>query len=310
LSAKAVNQLALTEILQRWIADPPPDYLFEVTPGSFACVSPRLPAEQRRELLPEPGLAASPSAPNLLKPELYRQALPKLVPPSKNRRPATALVIPDYAARIAILDFEEFPAKEEDRRELLRFRLRKSVPFPIDEAQLAYSIQLQNATHVEVLAVAIARPILNEYESILVDAGYRLGLVVPSSIAALPLCGAENGLTLLVKAAGPTLSVLLLEKNRICLVRSIDFTGEESEFDRPAPRVVLPLLQQTLAYCEDQLGQPAARMLLCGFGPETDALGQAAELEFRLPCIPLRSRFGIASQENAGLLGLLEQYAA
>jgi type IV pilus assembly protein PilM len=296
--------------MQRWIADPPPDYLFEITTNSFACVSPRLPSDQRRELVPEPGLMASPSAPNLLRPEFYREALPKLVPPAKSRRRTTALVIPDYSARIAILDFEEFPAKEEDRGDLLRFRLRKSVPFPIDEAQLAYSVQVQDATHVEVLALAIARPILTEYESILVDAGYRLGLVVPSSIATLPLCGAEAGLTLLVKAAGPTLSVLLLDKGRIRLARSLDFTGEQSEYDRPATAVVLPLLQQTLAYCEDQLGQPAARMLLCGFGPETDVLGQAAELEFHLPCTPVRSRFGIASQENAGLLGLLEQYAA
>lgn len=298
------------ELVQKWVADPPPDYLFEMTPGSLACVSPRAPVEQRRELLPEPGLAASPSAPNLLKPELYRDALPRVSAQLK-RGSTTALVIPDYAARTAIIDFEEFPAKEEDRRELLRFRLRKSVPFPIDEAQLAYAIQIEQAGHMEVLVVAIARPILLEYESVFTEAGYRLGLVVPSSIAALPLCGMnETGLTLLVKAAGATLSVILLEKGRVRLVRSLDFTGDESEWQRPAPRVVLPLLQQTLAYCEDQLGHAAARLLLCGFGPETDVLGQAAELEFGIPCIPVRSKFGIASQENAGLLGLLEQYAA
>jgi type IV pilus assembly protein PilM len=301
----------LNELVQRWIADPPPDYLFEITASSLACVLPRVPGEQRREVLLEAGLTASPSAPNFSRPDLYREALPKVSLQTAPKRASTALVIPDYAARIAILDFEDFPVKHEDRLELLRFRLRKSVPFPIDEAQLAYSVQLEETGHREVLTVTIARPILMEYESIFVDAGYRLGLVLPSSIAALPLCNqSESGLTLLVKAAGPTLSVILLDRGRIRLVRSIDFTGEESEFERPAPRVVLPLLQQTLAYCEDQLGQAAARILLCGFGPETDALGQAAELEFGMPCAPVRSKYGIASQENAGLLGLLEQYAA
>ena len=34
----------------------------------------------------------------------------------------TALVIPDYAVRMAILDFEEFPAREEERISLSRFR--------------------------------------------------------------------------------------------------------------------------------------------------------------------------------------------
>ncbi len=282
-----------------------------MTETSLACVSPRTPAEQRRELLPEPGLAVSPSAPNLLKPELFREALPRVSPAGNAKRAATALVIPDYASRIAILDFEGFPLKAEDRLELLRFRLRKSVPFPIDEAQLAYAVQMEQAGRVEILVVAIARPILAEYESILVEGGYRLGLVIPSSIAALRLCDhGETGLTLLAKAAGSTLSVILFDEGRIRLVRSLDLTGEEDEWQRPAAEAVMPLLQQTFAYCEDQIGKPAARLVLCGFGPETDSLGQLAELEFGIPCAPVRSKFGIASQENAGLLGLLEQYAA
>lgn len=282
-----------------------------MTESSLSCVSPRAPAEQRRELFPEPALIPSPSSPNLLRADLYREALPRISLAGSAKRATTALVIPDYAARIAILDFEGFPPKEEDRLELLRFRLRKSVPFPIDEAQMAYAIQLERSGRVEVLAVVVARPILAEYESIFVDAGYRLGLVLPSSIAALRLCDrGETGLTLLVKAAGSTLSVLLLETGRVRLVRSLDLTGEQDPWQRPTAQAVMPLLQQTFAYCEDQIGQPAARLLLCGFGPETDALGQLAELEFGVACAPVRSKFGIASQENAGLLGLLEQYAA
>ena len=282
-----------------------------MTESSVSCVSPGAPGEQRRELLPEPGLTASPSTPNLLKPELYREAIARVLATGNSKRATTALVIPDYAARVAILDFEGFPPTEAERMTLLRFRLRKSVPFPIDEAQLAYSVQVEAAGKVEVLVVAIARPILQEYETLFVDAGLRLGLVVPSSIAALRLCErGERGLTLLAKAAGSTLSVILLDQGRVRLVRSLDLTGEQDRWQRPGAHAVIPLLQQTFAYCEDQIGQPASRLVLCGFGPETDALGQLAELEFNIPYAPVRSKFGIASQENAGLLGLLEQYAA
>ena len=282
-----------------------------MTESSLACVSPSTPTEQRRELLPEPGLQASPSAPNLLKAELYRDALPRVAGPGNPRRANMALVIPDYAARMAVLDFEGFPSKEEERMTLLRFRLRKSVPFPIEEAQLAYALQSEEQGRVEALVVAIARPILAEYESIFIEAGYRLGLVLPSSIAALRLCDrGESGLTLLAKAAGANLSVILLEGGRVRLVRSLDLTGEEDDWQRPAAQAVMPLLQQTLAYCEDQIGRTAGKLILCGFGPETESLGQLAELEFGLPFSPVRSKFGIASQENAGLLGLLEQYAA
>ena len=230
--------------------------------------------------------------------------------PYPPKRTAAALIIPDYAVRTAILDFEEFPASDEERLALLRFRLRKAVPFHIEEAQLAYSVQVQEPKHIEVLVAAIARPILDEYESTFLDAGYRIGFVTPSSLAALRLCeGGEKDLTLLAKAAGSTLSVLLLEQSRVRLIRSLDLEAGEEELKREE-HTILPLLQQTVAYAEDQIGQSVRRLLLCGFGGETDRLSKLAQREFRVPATQLRSRFGAVSQGNAGLLGLLEQYAA
>jgi len=303
--------LPLMDHIQRWISEPPPDHLFEVTETCLSAVSPRNPNQSRQEILGERALAASPSTPNLLKAHLFREALPRVAGTSAPKRTGTALVIPDYAVRMTILDFEEFPATDAERIPLLRFRLRKSVPFHIDEAQLAYAVQQQEPKRIEILAIAIARPILDEYERIFTDAGYRVGLVTPSCIATLPLCaGTASGLTLLAKAAGSTLSVLLLEQGRVRLVRCLDLAGSEGEEVEHEDRSILALLQQTLAYAEDQIGQSVGRLLLCGFGPETESLGKLAQREFGIAYSPVRSKFGVASQENAGLLGLLEQYAA
>jgi type IV pilus assembly protein PilM len=301
----------LVDQIQRWITEPPPDHLFEITETCLSAASPRNPGQGKQEILGERAVAASPSAPNLLKPHLFREALPRVTGSIAPKRTATALVIPDYAVRMTILDFEEFPTADAERIPLLRFRLRKSVPFHIDEAQLAYAVQLEEAKRVEVLVVAIARPILDEYEHIFTDAGYRVGLVTPSCMATLPLCADEaSGLSLLAKAAGSTLSVLLLESRRVRLVRCLDLAGSESEEGEREDRSILALLQQTLAYAEDQIGRSVSRLLLCGFGPETESLGKLAQREFGIAYSPVRSRFGVASQENAGLLGLLEQYAA
>jgi hypothetical protein len=69
-------------------------------------------------------------------------------------------------------------------------------------------------------------------------------------------------------------------------------------------------LQQTMAFAEDQIGSRVQRLLLCGFGNQADSVGRIAERELSLPYVVVRSKFGLATQENAGLLGLLEQYAA
>jgi type IV pilus assembly protein PilM len=256
-------------------------------------------------------LTASPTLPNVTKPLLYREALGRLGSATAGRRPAAAIVIPDYAVRMAMLDFESLPASEQERASLVRFRLRKTVPFPIEEAKLAYTVQWEAPGRVELLAVAIAQPILQEYEAIFVESGYRVGMVVPSVIAALQFCDAgPAGITLLVKIAGVTLSLVLMEQGRVRLVRCVDLSEEEfGERGREGKRI-LPMLQQTLAFAEDQLGQPVSRAIFCGFGKDSDVLGAQMEKEFGVPSMPVRSRFGPALADTAGLLGLLEQYAA
>ncbi len=297
--------------IQRWVSEPPPDRLFEITELSLASVSPKMPGEHKHEFMSEKAILASPAAPNVVKPQLYRDALQRFshgAEPKKHR--TAAIVIPDYAVRMAMLDFEEFPVGEEERLALIRFRLRKTVPFHVEEAKVSYSVQFTEAKRIEVLAVAIAQPILTEYESLFIEAGYRVGMVTPSLLAALRLCSpAKQGLTVLAKSAGSQLSVLLIEKGRVRLVRCVDFGDTESGMVRPELHV-LPTLQQTFAYAEDQIGKPVSQLLLCGFGSETDGLGRLAQSEFSIPYLPIRSKFGSATQANAGLLGLLEQYAA
>jgi type IV pilus assembly protein PilM len=297
--------------MPNWLSDPPPDHVFEISEFALAGVSPRNPERQSRERFDDRGLTASPSLPNIIRPQLYREALSKGAVANGGRRPTTALVIPDYAVRMAILDFEEFPQGEEDRISLLRFRLRKTVPFHIEEARLSYSIQDSRTGHFEILAVAIANPVLHEYETIFVEAGHRVGMVVPSLVAALPFCEtAEAGITLLAKAAGSTLSIALIEQGRLRLVRCLDLSTEEHVEPGQTSRSAFPVLQQTLAFAEDQLEQKVNRALLCGFGADTGAIGAQMEQEFGIAYSLVNSRFGAAHGENAGLLGLLEQFTA
>lgn len=261
----------------------------------------------------EKSLQPSPSAANVLHPHLYRSALDLLAGGETSRRRTAALVIPDYAVRMAILDFQEFPATEAERIALLRFRLRKSVPFPIDEAQVSYSVQLEGPGRIEVLAVAIARPILQEYELLLSDQGFRVGLVIPSSLAALPLygmAGQGGGITLVAKIAGSTISVLLNEQGRLRLIRSLDLSLAEPQSRDGYSDAVLALLQQSAAYAEDQIGGAVERVLFCGFEESAPGIPELAERELNVQSGQILSRFGVATQQNAGALGLLEQYAA
>ena len=51
-----------------------------------------------------------------------------------------ALVIPDSAARVSLLTFEELPAKAAEVDQLVRWQIKKSTPFPLEDAQVAAAV--------------------------------------------------------------------------------------------------------------------------------------------------------------------------
>ncbi len=53
------------------------------------------------------------------------------------------LVIPDTSVRVFVLDFDSLPAKAAEAVPVLRFRLRKMVPFDVEHAALSYQILVQ-----------------------------------------------------------------------------------------------------------------------------------------------------------------------
>src|SRR5580700_2646258 len=51
------------------------------------------------------------------------------------------LVIPDATTRIMLLDFDTLPDKLEDAEGVVRFRLKKSLPFDIDQSAVSFDRQ-------------------------------------------------------------------------------------------------------------------------------------------------------------------------
>ncbi len=304
--------MSLLDQIQRWVKEPPPEYLIELSERGVASAQTRNASTLRVTPFSENVLAVSPVEPNIARLDLIQTAFAKNGNGNGQCRTRAALVIPDYATRMSVLDFDEVPNDEAQRLALVKFRLRKSVPFSIDEAQVSCTVQPKDpqARRFSVLAAAVARPVLEGYENVLQGLGFQTGLVLPSSLAVLPLCSTAPGvLTLLAKLSGNVLSLLLLEDRFLHIVRSVDLSSEENLEDE-RQTLIITLLQQTLAFAEDELNRPVQRLILCGFGATVEQTGMAFEQEFGVSWTPLRSKLGVASQENAGILGLMERYAA
>src|SRR5437763_5518848 len=132
--------------LAQLLKDPPPSYVFELSEAGIAFA--KIGAPMQINFQPfEPGvLSVSPVHDNIQKPELLSEQIKALVPANGNRKRRAALILPDYSSRVAMLDFDAFPSAHEEQRALVRFRMKKSVPFDVDTAMVSYYAQPRGGT--------------------------------------------------------------------------------------------------------------------------------------------------------------------
>jgi type IV pilus assembly protein PilM len=287
--------------ISQLVKDPPPDYVFEFSEAGIAFAHSGNGQKTGADtgFAPfEPGtLVSSPVEDNLRRPEAITSVLSRIAPPNgtKKRRPA-AVILPDYAARVSVLEFVSFPSAPEEQLPLIRFRLKKTIPFDIDSAAVSYYIQpLGTGQKIEVVAVTVALEIIARYEALLRGANFHPGEVTTSALAALNLYHGpdrSDEVAIVAKLAGRALSLMVVAADSLKLFRCVELeAGGEEE--------ILSVLQPTFAYVEDELGTPARRLVLCGF-----ANGALAQLNRETDV--LRSRLGSPGAFNAGLLGYLE----
>jgi type IV pilus assembly protein PilM len=282
--------------LKSLISDPHPDLAFEVSEAGLAWAKPGAAAAPNFTPLDEGVLSVSPLRDNILKADAFAAAVGRIAGASTGRKRRRAvLVLPDFCARVAVLDFDAFPSDAAEQLSLVRFRMKKSVPFDVEDSAISYHAQTGPDKRVSVVVVAAALEIIARYEAPFRAAGLQTGVVTTSSIAALEM-DKEPGIALLLKLTGRVLSVSVLKDRALRLLRTVELPEVSAED-------LLAVLVPTLAYVEDELGGRPARLVTCGFGPGE---GLNLEAETGIPIAPLTSRWGTPGQTNAGLLGYLE----
>jgi type IV pilus assembly protein PilM len=136
-------------------------------------------------------------------------------------RGSVSLVIPDSAVRVLLLDFESLPGKLAEALPLVRFRLKKLLPFEADDAMVTFQTMSTSKNLVRVLAVAIPRDVLSEYETVVREAGFEPGAVLPSTLASLAAVESEEA-TLLVNANPLGVTTAIVRAGILMLHRSVD----------------------------------------------------------------------------------------
>jgi type IV pilus assembly protein PilM len=273
-------------LLASWLASPPPDAAVEIAPERVSAAA--LVARGRGlavqsyavEPLPPGAVAASLASHNIVDHQAVTAAVRAVLGRLDTRVTRVALIIPDVAAKVSLIHFDQVPARRDDLDHLVRWQVRKSAPFAIDEACVSYTAGARGADGSSEFVVVLARrDIVEAYERVCADAGAYAGLVDLATFSVLNLVLASSRVP-----ASDWLAVHMRpEYTSIAIVRGADliFFRNRPEGDEEA---LADLVHQTAMYYQDRLsGQGFARVLLGGSGRAPGAVDVARRsLEERL----------------------------
>jgi type IV pilus assembly protein PilM len=147
------------------------------------------------------------------------QALDGLSPREKK----VTLVVPDASARVLLLDFDTLPAKHSDAVPIIRFRLRKLVPFEVEDAAVSWQVMPSDHRDGTLRAVVAVMPgpIRAEYEMAAREAGYEPGAMLPSSLAALAAVSGDDA-ALVVNRNRHSITTAIARGSELLLYRTLD----------------------------------------------------------------------------------------
>jgi type IV pilus assembly protein PilM len=232
-----------------------PPAAVEISPDGVvaaAVAAPGQPPVHAFVALPPGAIAPGVAEVNLRSPEAVAEAIRKALEQVSPRSRHVSLIVPDMAVRVFVLDFDSLPAKAADIVPVLRFRLRKMVPFDVEHAALSYQVLVQDKATVKVLVTVMPGPILAEYEAVVRAAGYEPGAVLSSSLAALAALDSLEPI-LAANLTEQALTTSITSGQDLLLFRTVELPADAAARIAEVQRSIVV----AAAYYEDKLvGRP------------------------------------------------------
>jgi type IV pilus assembly protein PilM len=210
--------------------------------------------------LPEASVGTSIFRPNIGSPEEFVPRIKKLLEATGTKPGKISLIMPDNLAKVSLVTLPELPPSKKQLAEVIRFKLRRAVPFRLEDAVISYQPLPSSGGEVTILVALMLRAVVEQYEGMFEAAGTRPGLVDLCTSNVLNMCRTEMGRSssngskdvALLNRTKHYFSLVILRKNRLMFYRCKSYGADQLE-----PEVALGVmtreLNTSLSYYQDKL---------------------------------------------------------
>lgn len=241
---------------------------------------------------------------NLAAPEAVSKAIATTLREVSPGAQSVTLLVPDSSVRVFVLDFDSLPAKPAEAVPVIKFRLRRLVPFDAEHAGVSYQMLTETKNECRVLIAVMPGALLGEYEAAVRAAGFEPGAVLPPGLAALAMI--ENEDPALVACLGPrTLTTAITNGQDLMLYRTVDLpSGEAAQISEIQRDVAV-----AAAFFEDKLGTRPTQIFYSGSEEAREFTRMLADLSLEVVELARRPETGVATtlgrMSFAGITGAL-----
>lgn len=228
------------------------------------------------EMLPPGALVPSAVDANIANAPAVKAAFARVTGQVRAKGEDVALLVPDPVIRVFVQHFEQFPRSAQEAEPMLRWKLKKSVPFDVDETVISYMRQPARDPGVDVVTALARQRIVREYESLAEAAGLCPGVVLSSALAAISLLDGEDA-TLLARVSGTALTTAIVADGVLCGYRCTELPAQGGDV---TPQMLLEEVFPLAAYFQDTWGEKIDSVRIAGLGGRLPEFVEPLEDEF------------------------------
>jgi hypothetical protein len=229
------------------------------------------------ESLPEGALMPSAVETNIVNAGAVKGVIAGLLSQLRAKDEEVALLVPDPVIRVFVQHFDQFPRSPQEAEPMLRWKLKKSVPFEADETVISYMRQAPREEGVDVVTALARLRIVREYEGLAEGAGLFPGVVMSSSLAAITLLD-ESQPTLLARVSGLALTTAIVREGVLCGYRCTELPAQNVQL---TPQMLLEEIYPVAAYYQDTWREGIQSVRVAGLGSRLADFVQPLEDEFK-----------------------------